>query len=54
MTWAILGSFIALGVAMALGLVIVMYSSVSKYAKRLDPGAKAREGDQGPDSRPKV
>jgi len=47
MEWKAVAAMIVLAVALVIGLITVIYTSVSKYARRLDPGAaKPRRGDR--------
>ena len=39
MEWKAFAAMIVLAVALVIGLITVIYTSVSKYARRLDPGA---------------
>jgi hypothetical protein len=38
MEWKAFAAMIMLGIALVIGLITVIYTSVSKYARRLDPG----------------
>jgi hypothetical protein len=40
MEWKAFAAMIVLAVALVIGLITVIYTSVSKYARRLDPGAR--------------
>ena len=53
MDWKVFVALALLGVAILLGLVIALYSSVSRYAKQFDPaqhppGDTPGEGDRRP------
>jgi hypothetical protein len=51
MDWKVIAAIVILGVSLVIGLITVIYTSVSKYARRLDPearGARLRSVDHPP------
>jgi hypothetical protein len=41
MEWKVIAALTMLGVAIIVGFVIVLYTSVSRYARAFDPGIRA-------------
>ena len=47
MDWKVIAAIVILAVSLVIGLITVIYTSVSKYARRLDPGdTEPRRGDR--------
>ena len=52
MDWKVIAAIVILAVSLVIGLITVIYTSVSKYARRLDPNAPGRvRGASSPDER---
>jgi hypothetical protein len=53
MDWKVIAAIVILALSLVIGLITVIYTSVSKYARRLDPRTpeRARGASPAPDRR---